>query len=141
MAPPRKLMALDVGGHRVGVAVANSISRMASPLTTLIRGDNFQSELESLIESEAVDLLVIGMPVSLNGKSSEQTNITKSFVEDLKKTVSLPIYVENEALSSVRAEEELKKSNKAFTKDKIDSLAASFILDDFMINNPEALNA
>jgi putative Holliday junction resolvase len=133
-------MALDVGDRRVGVAVANSISRLASPLVTLNRGEGFMSELEHLLSNESVDILVVGMPVSLGGKNTSQTDLTKTFVDELKKTISLPIYIEDESLSSVRAEEALKKKGEAFTKDKIDSWAASFILEDFMVNNPGALN-
>ena len=87
--------------------------------------------------SNEIDGIVVGLPLGLDGQETDQTKWLRGFIDDLKKAVSLPFYFENEALSSVRAESELESRGKKYQKEDIDSLAACFILEDFLNNNLE----
>jgi putative Holliday junction resolvase len=137
MAAQRNFLCLDVGKVRIGVAMANSISKLPSPVTTLKNDPEFMTKLELLLEENQITDLVIGLPRSLEDKETEQTLWVKDFSESIRNRVSVPVYFENEALSSARAEEELDSIGRTYRKEDIDSLAACFILDDFIKNNPE----
>jgi len=135
MAVQRNFLALDVGKVRIGLAIANSISKLPSPVTTLHNDDQFLTTLQQTIEENEITDLVVGLPESLEGKDTEQTLWLKDFYEDLKTKIKIPMHLENEALSSVRAESELKAIGRTYSKEDLDALAACFILEDFIKNN------
>jgi putative Holliday junction resolvase len=134
------IMALDVGEVRVGVATANSQTRLATPLLTLKRSNTFFKELINLVKETDTNILVIGLPYRMDGGETLQTGKTRDFAKVLKTYIDLPLYFEDETLSSVRAEEFLGADNKPYAKEKVDALAASYILEDFIVNNPEIIN-
>ena len=84
MPTPNKILALDVGDKRVGVAIASPEARLPRPLTTLQRGENFFEELRQIIRAEAVGELVVGLPRGLDGQSTGQTVATERFVDELR---------------------------------------------------------
>ena len=137
MAVQRNFLALDVGKVRIGLAIANSISKLPSPVTTLHNDDQFLATLQQTIEENEITDLVVGLPQSLDGNDTDQTLWLKDFYNDLKTKIKIPMHLENEALSSVRAETVLKAIGRTYSKEDLDSLAACFILDDFIKNNPE----
>lgn len=126
------IMALDVGDKRVGVAIANKIACLPSPLVTLNRGDRFWQELESLIRENDVATVVVGLPRNLNGEDTAQTLSVGQFINELREKVGYEAEIQDEALTSVQAEDELRARGKDYTKSDIDSLAATFILQDFL---------
>jgi putative Holliday junction resolvase len=133
------LMALDVGERRIGLAVANSTNLLSTPLKTLTFSGSVNEEISELIKANEIDVLVVGLPKNLNDEDTDQTRFVRSFTDKLQKTVKIPINYENEALSSARAKKTLEQSKKPYQKSDIDSLAACFILDDYMANNKEVL--
>jgi len=137
MAVQRNFLSLDVGKVRIGLATANSISKLPSPVTTLPNDQDFLVELNKLISENQINELVVGLPKSLEGNDTDQTIWLREFYENLKTKLDIPIHLENEALSSVRAETELKNIGRVYSKEDVDALAACFILDDFIKNNPE----
>ncbi|HUC78786.1 MAG TPA: Holliday junction resolvase RuvX [Candidatus Saccharimonadales bacterium] len=137
MAVQRNFLSLDVGKVRIGLAIANSISKLPSPVTTLPNDQDFLVELNKLIAENQINELVVGLPKSLEGNDTDQTIWLREFYENLKTKLDIPIHLENEALSSVRAETELKNIGRVYSKEDVDALAACFILDDFIKNNPE----
>jgi putative Holliday junction resolvase len=137
MAVQRNFLSLDVGKVRIGLATANSISKLPSPVTTLPNDQDFLVELNKLIAENQINELVVGLPKSLEGNDTDQTIWLREFYENLKTKLDIPIHLENEALSSVRAETELKNIGRVYSKEDVDALAACFILDDFIKNNPE----
>ena len=139
MAVQHNLLAIDVGERRVGVAIANSLARLSSPLTTLINNDNLHELIKELVEKNNITELVIGLPRNLNGYDTKQTEYVRNFSKQLE-NLNLPIYLEDEALSSVRAKDMLEKSKKNYSKADVDSQAACYILDDFMLNHSEVIN-
>lgn len=132
------ILSLDVGNQRIGVASANSIARMASPLITLINTEQVVGEISQLINAEATKTLVVGLPRGLNGQETAQTAIVRDFVERLKKQIDIPIEFQDEALTSQKAEQELAERGKPFSKGDIDALAATYILEDYLVENSEA---
>ena len=139
MALPLNLMALDVGERRIGLAVANSISKLSNPLKTILNDDSTILEIGAIISEEAINLLVVGLPKGLNGAETSQTEFSREFADKLKSSTDVPIYFEDEALSSVRAKKILDERKEPYEKGDIDFLAACYILDDFMANNKEVI--
>jgi putative Holliday junction resolvase len=120
--------------------MANSVSKLPSPVTTLHNDQEFLEKLRVVIDENQITDLVVGLPKSLDGAETEQTTWLRGFYKKLKTSVKIPIHLENEALSSVRAETELKSIGRSYLKSDVDSLAACFILEDFIRENLGALN-
>ncbi len=135
--PHKTILALDVGERRIGVAVANMAARLASPLTTLIRSESSFPEVQELIHHHDTAILVVGLPRGLEGQHTRQTVAVEEFKAALEQFVSVPVYWQDEALTSKQAEAELDARGKPYKKEDIDALSANYILDDFMRDHPE----
>lgn len=128
-------MALDVGTVRIGVAVASADAQIPRPLLTLANGENFIEQLQQLIDNENIGRLVVGLPRGLSGQDTPQTVYVREFIENLQTAVDLPLSFQDEALSSTRAKQELEARGKLYQKGDVDALAATYILEDYLIEN------
>jgi putative holliday junction resolvase len=132
------VLALDVGGKRIGVAAASLIARLPRPVTTLNNDADFVGELQKIIQTEAASSLVVGLPRGLQGQETDQTRIIREFVDNLRRQIDLPIEFQDEAVTSQHAEAELRSRGEQYTKGDIDVLAAVYILDDWLAEHQEA---
>jgi putative Holliday junction resolvase len=108
-----RLLGLDVGERRIGVAVSDPDQGLALPAMTLTRGSGRElAELASLIREKEVVGLVVGLPVSLSGEEGEQAKRTREFARDLRQRLNLPVAFWDERLSSQEAERILASSGK-----------------------------
>lgn len=123
------ILSLDVGERRVGVAIANVIARFAHPLTTLDHTERIYQDIADLVTKEDVELLVIGLPRNLSGDDTAQTEYVRAFAAKIE---NVEIAFQDEALTSAKAEQELKARGKPFAKGDIDALAATYILEDYL---------
>ncbi len=135
MVPNNSVLALDVGSARIGVAVASLSARLPRPLTTLSNDENVFDRLEAIIKDEDVAVLVVGLPRGLQGQSTGQTEDTTAFAEQLKGRFSLPVHLQDEALTSQQATAELEARGKDYKREDIDALAAVYILGDWLGEN------
>lgn len=134
------ILGLDAGNVRVGIALVRAEVSIPVPVTTLLRGGTtFWEQLGEIINNNDVSQLVIGLPRSLDGHETEQTVSTRNFGNELASRTGLPISWQDEALTSVQAESALKKTGKPYVKGDIDSLAACYILSDYMEANKIAV--
>lgn len=131
------IVALDVGNRRVGIAVASRVARLPRPLKTVEQGENIWQEILACLQAEDAGLVVIGIPRNLKSQPTGQTKTVEAFIEQLRQHVPVPVYVQDEALTSVQAEQELTRRGKPYTKGDIDALAATIILEDFLRDHPE----
>lgn len=131
------ILALDIGGRRIGVAVANSIARIAHPTATLENNDAFIGNLRKYIAEHNAAILVVGLPRGLDGQHTAQTATVEGFIEMIKEHIDLPVYWQDEAVTSQKAEAELEKRRSSYRKSDIDALAATYILEDFLHDHPE----
>jgi putative Holliday junction resolvase len=120
----KNLLALDVGEKRVGVAVASGIARIATPWGAIENNDDFMDKLKDLIKQEDAGIVIIGRPLNMNGEETAQTQVVRKFKNHLFGQISLPIIEQDETLTSRRAEAELNKRGKPYSKGDIDALAA-----------------
>ena len=130
--PNARIVALDIGAKRIGVASANVVARLAAPLKTLAVTDDIIDEIKQLLAEQTASALVLGLPRGMQGQETEQTKTIEAFGEQLKQQITVPIYWQDEAMTSKLSEAELNASNKSYTKGSIDALAATYILEDFL---------
>lgn len=134
------ILALDVGAQRIGVATANVIARIASPLVTIPNNESIANTIQRLIAENDVEMLVVGLPRGLDGQETAQTRTVRDFVSSLQQTIGdFPMQFQDEALTSRKAEEELEARGKPYQKGDIDALAATYILDDYLQENAGAI--
>jgi putative holliday junction resolvase len=126
------VLALDVGEKRIGVAVATSQTRLPRPLPTLEHTGDILQKIQDVITAEQVEHVVIGLPRGLSGQRTAQTEAVEAFAAGLKQGSNIPLYWQDEAVTSHQAEAELKRRGKPYAKGDIDALAAAYILEDFL---------
>jgi putative Holliday junction resolvase len=131
------IMALDVGAKRIGIATANAVARIPHPLTTVINTPDIVAALQKLIGQHDTAILVCGLPRGLDGQRTAQTEAVESFVKIVQQAITLPLYWQDEALTSRKAEEELSARSGTYRKEDVDALAATYILEDFLGEHPE----
>lgn len=131
--PNRNVLALDVGDKRIGLALARADVRVPIALATLERNnEDFWQQLVQAATDNNIQQIVIGLPRGLDGQDTAQTLAARAFAEELSAHLDLPQSWQDEALTSVRAEAALNTSNKPYAKSDVDSLAATFILSDYL---------
>lgn len=128
----KKILALDVGSVRVGVAISDGLGLMAHPLCTL-KWQNINTlvtDLEKIFVENEISDLVIGLPLNMSGKNSQQTENVLKIVEQLRQKISLPIETIDERLTTRLAENMLRDVGKKASKNRaiIDQIAAVNIL-------------
>ena len=125
-------IAFDYGDVRIGVAISDPDSILASPLTTLSSGDPklFAQIAELIVENEPVDIYV-GEPVNLSGQSSTSAKKALAFAEKLASEFKVPVTMIDERLSTVSATNAMRQSgvNAKDARNKIDMAAAVAILE------------
>lgn len=131
---PRNVLGLDVGERRIGVALASLVARIPSPLLTIDRDKNPDAfnTIKKLVAEHDVQILVVGLPRGLEGQETDQTRATREFVDEMKKHLDIEVKLQDEAGTSVLAEQELVARKKLFEKADIDKLAAAYILQDWL---------
>jgi putative pre-16S rRNA nuclease len=100
-----KILALDFGAARTGVAVSDPTGTVARPLTTVQSAltDAGFARLLDVISAEAPGVIVVGMPLTLRGEHGEQAQATAAFVERLRATCDVPVETYDERFTSVLA--------------------------------------
>lgn len=132
MANIQRFLSLDVGEKRIGVALADSQVRIAVPETTLEVDGSEINSIERMVRVNSINVLVVGLPRSQNGKISSQTDFVKDFVAKINLPEDVTIEYQDESLTSVMAEERLKSRSKNYQKGDIDKEAAAIILTDYL---------
>lgn len=133
-----KIMGIDYGDSRVGIAISDSLGITAQGLETIHHKGNDKivlKRLEEIINDNDVDTIVIGMPYKLNGDSADRVDITKNFIHKLKcKFNKIKIEEVDERLTTVAAHRTMndlgiKNKNK---KNIVDTISAVYILEMYM---------
>lgn len=135
-----RILGVDVGRRRVGLAISDPSGTLARPLTTLsIDGDaaveRVLQEIETLkAETDGLAAVVVGRPARLDGSATEQTAEVAAFVRRLREGTAIPVHEEDERLSSREAERRLALRERDWRKRKkrLDAAAAAVILQDYL---------
>jgi putative Holliday junction resolvase len=127
-----KYLALDVGEKRVGVALADDNVKIAVPYDTLqVDGTELES-IAKLSELEKADVIVVGYPRNQSGEPTQQTQFTEEFIAKLPIELAGKVVYQDESVTSIQAEQHLKSQKQPYTKEDIDKVAASIILQDYL---------
>jgi putative Holliday junction resolvase len=133
---PGRVMALDVGERRIGVALSDPTRTLASPLTTIraVPRSTALKRILTLIRDYQVTTLVVGLPLTMNGDIGPQATLVQQFVDELRPLIAIPIAFVDERLTTVAAERMMidLKIKPEQRRARIDEMAASIILQDFL---------
>jgi putative Holliday junction resolvase len=131
-----RILALDFGSKRIGLAVTDALGVTAQGLPTLQRTNkrNDLDHLRRLIKQFGVGAFVMGLPLRLSGDSGIQAEKVEVFAEELRKKFKLPVYLFDERLTSVEANRVLRESEMSIRRraQVVDQLAAVLILQAFL---------
>jgi len=131
-----RFLGIDLGRRRVGLALSDPSGLIARPLETITvtgYGDALDKILAAARENK-VDGIVLGWPISMSGRPSESTLEVEAFADKLRASCAVPVYLEDERLSSHQALTILHAHGKKIkgNKDKLDRISAAIILQSFL---------
>lgn len=126
------LIGLDIGDVRIGVSIADTKAPFAAPLKILEASPNLAKEFAQILSTHKAEKVIIGYPRNMSGDATSQTARVEQIASLLNIPANIEVIWQDESLTSVKAEEELKKRGKPYDKGDIDSLAATYILDDYI---------
>jgi putative Holliday junction resolvase len=129
-----RYLSIDYGTKTTGLAVCDPSETIVSPLVGLPTAKDLLSKIVEIVRSEDVEAIVFGLPLNMDGSVSPQANIVKDFADKLKKLLDLPVFFQDERLTSFAAEGKLveRELTRKKKKKRIDALAAAEILQSFL---------
>lgn len=134
--PSWRLLGLDVGNVRIGVAVSDELGITVTPHRVIRRRPEATAiaEVARIATATAVVGVVAGLPLSLNGEYSDQTRMTTTFVERLAAQLAIPVVTWDERYTTVEAENILRERGvkRDRWREQIDAIAAMVILQDYL---------
>jgi len=131
-----RILGIDVGRRRIGIAVSDPLRILASGVTVLANTPHVEERIKELVREYAVEKIVVGMPFTLKGEKGQSAEEVEAFVERLKEAITIEIVFWDERFSSSTAHETLitmgvsKKGRRA--KGRIDEMAAAIILQGYL---------
>lgn len=140
-------MGLDLGSRTCGVALSDALLQGAFP-REIIRRDRENkirptlARIEELVVQEDVRLIVLGLPVNMDGSEGRRAQISREFAEKLSRRTGLPVELCDERLTTVEADEIMEENGVRGWKDrkqKVDQIAAAVILQDYMNSHEDVM--
>lgn len=131
-----RLLGLDIGERRIGVAVSDELGMIASPVKTIDARGDVVSELRGLIDQYGVSRLIVGLPIGMSGREGPQATEVRSIAEELGRDLDIEIVYSDERLSSAMANQALvgQRTRREKRKQHIDAMAAAIILQGYLDN-------
>ncbi len=133
-----RILAVDYGERRIGVAAGDDRTRLAVPLATISAGRDPAAAIQKLLAESPAEKIVVGLPVSLNGSLGPQAQQVQEFVRELSSRVSIPIETYDERFSTTEAQQRLGPGHRPELRDAV---AASIILQGYFDSLPKEREA
>ena len=151
-----RILAVDYGRARMGLAIANSETRMPQPLSTLerINRNEDMRRLRELVREHGVKQIVVGLPLRLDGTRGEMAEEVERFAQRMRKQIGVPVDMVDERLTSWEAERLLEEVQGRFIRDEklastkkpkrvqakmtVDAVAAAVILKEYLERQGQA---
>ena len=131
-----RILGIDYGKKRIGLAVSDPMRKIAQGLPTLTNSNLAQvfTDLENIISEHEIKKIVIGLPITMKAEVGRAAQVTNKFVTALKSRFELPTVVWDERLTSVLAKRTMKEYGKSPSKNKskVDEIAAILILQSYL---------
>ncbi|MCD6046986.1 MAG: yqgF [Gammaproteobacteria bacterium] len=130
------ILGFDVGSHKIGVAVGQTLTQQAKPLPRIIaqKGLPTTTEIKKLLNEWRPDVIVVGLPTMMDGKKQFTTDLALAFIEFLKTLTDLPVFSVDERLTTKAARSDLFEQGgyRHLQKADVDSYAAKLIVESWM---------
>ena len=131
-----RILALDPGSARLGLAISDAAGRLALPLKILLRdqADAWLRRLTEVIAERGVELLVVGMPLTLSGERGPAAEQTEALVARLREALSVPVVTWDERLSSAQVERQMREAGLSSRQRRgaVDASAAAVFLQSYL---------
>ena len=131
-----KILGLDIGEKRIGIAISDALGIIAQGLETFYRENppGIIEKLRKIVKEEGVSAIVVGLPLNMDGTEGPKAKEAINFANELKKEIELPVKLWDERLSTVEVERLMISAgaSRAKRKKKIDKLAAQVILQGYL---------
>ncbi len=129
-----RIMGLDIGDSRIGVALSDPLGIMASPHTIINRDDETAAiqEIVAIISEKEVVKVIAGLPLNMDGTRGTQAEKTDMFVRALSRHINIPVEYRDERLSTISARELIKEVRKTNRSTRYDAAAAALILQGYL---------
>lgn len=133
---PSRIMGIDYGLRRVGLALSDPLQIFAYPFRTLNNDKTFWNEMEMIIAEKNVSKVILGLPMQESGLKSEITVKVEQFSQEFKKKFEIPVIFWDERYTSVIAQEKIiesvTKKSKRRNKGLLDQNSAAIILQEYL---------
>ncbi len=132
-----RVLGIDYGRRRIGLAIADVETRIATPLTTIDGRNDISRDARHVLDTakqEGATILVVGLPLNMDGTDSEQTLRTRQFAAELERMGGLPLHLQDERLSTFAAHEAMDEAmlRPRQRKGIADRVAAQMILQAYL---------
>ncbi len=131
-----RILGIDYGEKRIGLAVSDPLGLTAQGLPTIERvdGEDYLQKLADLIKEKGVSRIIVGLPKSMNNTIGKKAEEVLEFVEVLKSHLNLPVITVDERLTTVRAYKVMSETKMSLRKKqkKVDMISAQFILQSYL---------
>jgi len=133
-----RILGIDYGERRIGLAISDPIGIIAQPLFTLDtqKTTDVFSEIQKLIREKNVEQIIVGLPKNMDGTIGKKGKEVLEFAKNLSRQINVKVNLWDERLSSVESQKILRDTKKKTRQDKknIDKLSASLILQGYLEN-------
>lgn len=129
-----RILGLDFGRARIGVAISDELQMLAHPLETIPANEEPASRVAEIVREKQVDHVVAGIPRQMNGQIGTAATEVLEFVEKLRAILPCPVVTWDERLTTVAANRALRDAGKKtrHTRDYVDQVAAQIILQSYL---------
>ena len=131
-----RILGIDYGERRIGLAISDPMGIIAKPFKTLDRKiiPDYISEILDIVAAQDIHKIVVGLPLTLKGEYSSQTKVVQDFIDKLMQTGETSVVHIDERLSSVAAERSLQEQGvkTGHEKGRVDETAAAIILQEYL---------
>lgn len=129
-----RFLCIDLGDKRTGLAVCDSDEIIASPIGVIEGGGNLSGQVLKTIQQYGAEAVVLGLPLNMDGSEGERAQAVRRFARELSEKIEIPIFFQDERLSSYSAQNRLSQTGLTHKKKKnrIDAIAAAEILKEFI---------
>jgi putative Holliday junction resolvase len=129
-----RYLAIDYGVKHTGLAICDAAETVASPLTVIEGQKDLLRKIKDVVEAENVEAIVLGLPLNMDDTVGSQAKLVFQFGEQLEKVLDIPVYFQDERLSTFGADEKLAAAELSIKKKKkrLDAIAAAEILEAFL---------
>jgi putative Holliday junction resolvase len=138
-----RILGLDSGGRRIGVAMSDAGEILASPLLVIEKKSDEEAiaTIVGIVRENGVGQIIVGMPRHLNGTFGAEAAKVQLFIDELARKTEVPIETRDEWLSTVAANRLLRDAGAKTSHRRVDAMAAAFVLQGYLDSKNQANNA